>query len=271
VTDGKQQEHVRDYFDYDSVQYRKQRYPDEPKTCDQYSYLTRKRYVLEMLDQDRRDRRGKILDIGCGPGIYATDLLTRGWDVWGIDLSPKMIEAAEESIADLSASDRDRAHFSVGQVGALPFDPIFFDAVICIGVISYLEKLEHSLSDILRVLKPGGTAILQLSNKLSPFEAEVGIRRGLKSLVKMWRNSDPDEKLVERFRCTPYIPRQFDQTCVKLGFTVRDFRYYDFRLPLLTRLMPETALSVGKKMESLSRSLSLGWLGACYLVKLAKK
>jgi SAM-dependent methyltransferase len=223
-----------------------------------------------MLDQDRRDRHGKILDIGCGPGIYAKDLLTRGWDIWGIDLSPKMIEAAAESIAELSESERDRAHFAVGQVGALPFDPAFFDAVICIGVISYLEDLEHSLSDISRVLKPGGIAILQLSNKISPFEVEISMRRGLKSLVKTWRSSDTNQGEVDRFRCRPYVPRQFDQICGKLGFIVRDRRYYDFRLPLLSQLAPETALTVGRKMEVLNRSHLVGWLGACYLLKLEK-
>lgn len=271
MTDSKQHEHVRDYFDFDAIKYRSQRYPDEPKTCDQFSYLTRKSYVLEMLEHDRRNRNGRILDIGCGPGIYAKDLLTLGWEIWGIDLSPKMIEAAAESIAGLSEAHRGRAHFSVGQVGALPFDPSFFDAVLCIGVISYLEKLEQSLSDISRVLKPGGSAILQLSNKLSPFEFEVAFKKRIKYLLRHNWNRTAEDRLVEMVRCTPYIPFRFNRICQKLGFTIRDYRYYDFRLPVLTRLSPEVALRVGRKMESFSRSRLLGWLGACYLVKLEKR
>jgi ubiquinone/menaquinone biosynthesis C-methylase UbiE len=271
MAENKQLEHVRDFFDYDSIKYRTQRYPVEPRTCDQFSYLARKAYVLEMLDQDGPKEKGKILDIGCGPGIYAKDLLERGWEVWGIDLSPKMIEVAAQSISDVPEPDRQRAHFSVGQVDALTFDAEFFDAVICIGVLSYVESLENSLSEISRVLKPGGRAVLQLSNKISPFEFEVSLKRWIKNILGIDRNLGEEDRLEERVRCTPYIPARFRQVCRQMGFILRDHRYYDFRLPVLNRFSPGTALAVGKRMESFGRSSSIGWLGACYIVKLEKR
>ncbi|GAG17717.1 unnamed protein product, partial [marine sediment metagenome] len=49
----------------------------------QYTFVSQKKIVLEMLDKIE----GKILDIGCGPGVMEIELLQRGYEVWGIDIS----------------------------------------------------------------------------------------------------------------------------------------------------------------------------------------
>ena len=54
--------HIKDFFDEDSRQYLDERYPSIPTTCDQFSYLVRKQYVLEMLDAIGHG--GRVLDIG---------------------------------------------------------------------------------------------------------------------------------------------------------------------------------------------------------------
>src|SRR5678815_1235122 len=84
--------HIKDFFDEDSRQYLDERYPSIPTTCDQFSYLVRKQYVLEMLDAIGHG--GRVLDIGCGPAVYTRDLVERGWNVYGMDISTGMLETA---------------------------------------------------------------------------------------------------------------------------------------------------------------------------------
>ncbi len=268
TTKDKQLEHVRDYFDFDSFKYRSQRYPAEPKTCDQYSYVIRKFHVLRMLDNIPQTG-GAILDIGCGPGIYTRDLMLRGWEVWGMDLSPKMLEVAEQSIADLPEANR--AHFSMGQVENLSFDESFFDAVICIGVVPYVNSLEKTISEISRVLKPGGFVLFQVSNKFAPFKMEGVLKKLVKSCLRFKRNKDEDDRIREQIRIAHHNPFRFNRLGRKYGLHVRDFRYYDFRIPVMTSLLPGVALTFGKRLEPLGRSRYLGLLGNGYLVMLEKQ
>lgn len=266
ATENKKLDHVRDYFDFDSVKYSSERYPVEPKTCEQLSYLTRKAHVLRMLDRIPGSK-GKILDIGCGPGIYTRDLLLRGWEVWGMDLSPKMLEQAKESIKDLPSASR--AHFSTGQMENLAFDPSFFDAVICIGVLPYVDSLEKAVLEVSRILKPGGFVLFQLSNNLAPIRLESALKKAVKSLIR--RKGDEEDQLRDQFRITHHNPFQFDQICRASGFLLRDFRFYDFRVPVITTVSPGWALALGKRLESIGGSRCFGSFGSGYLAMLEKK
>jgi len=131
---------VQTYFDSDAGRYGDQRYPEDPKTCEQFSYLVRRRYVLDMLGRGA-PTPGRILDLGCGPGVYTKDLLDRGWQLWGVDIAPKMLKVAQGR-----TEGRPGAGFAVGQTTKLPFASGAFDAVVCIGVLAYVES-EESLFD----------------------------------------------------------------------------------------------------------------------------
>jgi ubiquinone/menaquinone biosynthesis C-methylase UbiE len=145
VKGEKQDEVVRTFYDQDSVRYLRERYPDEARTCSQYSYLIRKVHVLRMLNQTAKGS-GRLLDIGCGPGVYTRDLLRLDWQVAGMDLSPHMIgEARSASAGAASASP---ATFAAGHAARLPFKTSSFDCVLCIGVISYVDDIRVALAEI---------------------------------------------------------------------------------------------------------------------------
>lgn len=95
----------------------------------------------------------RVLDIGCGTGRTVARLRRRGIDARGVDFAPAMIEAArhahrlEDRVAVASADD-------------LPFETGEFDVVIADGVFHHLAvqgRLQESLREIHRVLRPGGT------------------------------------------------------------------------------------------------------------------
>lgn len=267
MTQTARTQHIKEFFDEDSRQYIDERYPDVPKTCDQHSYLARKRYVLEMLD--RIGRGGRILDIGCGPAVYTRDLVMRGWKVCGVDLSTGMLQAAARAAASLPGH---RVAFASAQANELPFQDASFDAALCVGVVSYVESVPRLLHDVRRSLRPGGQAIFQISNTLSAAEVDIRVRHHLEKLLPRRRPLDAHDRFRSRVRLRPYRPGTFDAWCREAGLEICEFRFFDFRPPLvIDRLLPATSLRLGRILESLGRSRMAAPLGAGYLVRVINR
>jgi len=97
----------------------------------------------------------RILDICCGYGITSVRCAKHGAIVTGIDLSPNMIELAGRNAASNDVEDRvDLFRMSAHCIG---FDNNTFDHVVGIGALHHLNP-ELAGGEIVRVLKPGGTA-----------------------------------------------------------------------------------------------------------------
>ena len=97
----------------------------------------------------------KVLDLGCGTG-WGTRLLAKanaGVQAIGVDASPKMIAKAEEL-----HSFTIRARYEVGAFERLDFRDGEFDRVFSMEALYYSPDVDAALREVLRVLKPGGTA-----------------------------------------------------------------------------------------------------------------
>ena len=96
----------------------------------------------------------KVLDLGCGNG-WSTRLLARaaaGAQAVGVDLSPGMIARAEEL-----HSFTIRARYELASFEELEFEDASFDRAFSMEALYYARDLDRALSEIHRVLKPGGT------------------------------------------------------------------------------------------------------------------
>src|ERR687887_1577412 len=87
----------------------------------QFSFVSQKRIVVELL----RGSRGRLLEVGCGPGMMLPDLLAMGYEGRAIDVSAEMIRRAEQRMSGHPLAKRCR--LAVGDVERLEFSEGSFD------------------------------------------------------------------------------------------------------------------------------------------------
>ena len=98
----------------------------------------------------------RVLDAGCGAGPLSAALRDRGAIVTGFDQSAGMVELARRRLGD-------DADFQVAELGGpLPFPDGAFDDVMACLVLHYLEDWGPALTELRRVLKPGGRLIISV-------------------------------------------------------------------------------------------------------------
>jgi SAM-dependent methyltransferase len=100
----------------------------------------------------------RILDAGCGSGPLTAALLAKGAAVTGFDASAAMIELARQRLgedADLYVADLS---------APLPFADAEFDDVVASLVLHYLEDWAGPLSELRRVLRPGGRLMVSVNH-----------------------------------------------------------------------------------------------------------
>lgn len=95
---------------------------------------------------------GKVLDVACGTGDMAVELLRQGCSVTGVDLSKEMLAIAKRKAP--------QAEYRLADVERLPFGDASFDAVTCAFGVRNFVHLEQGLHEMLRVLKPGGRMVI---------------------------------------------------------------------------------------------------------------
>jgi SAM-dependent methyltransferase len=100
---------------------------------------------------------GPIADLGCGPGAHALALARRGYDVVGVDGSPRMVEVARAR----AARDEIDATFDVHDVSApLRFADASLGGVLAILVLQHLSDPAAFIAEIRRCLRPGGYLLI---------------------------------------------------------------------------------------------------------------
>jgi len=107
--------------------------------------------VLDALGEVRGRR---VLDAGCGPGIYAEALAESGAEVSGFDASQQMVELAQRRLGS-------RADLRLARLGdPLPYPDRYFDLAVCALVIHYAADGRAAFSELFRVLAPGGALVV---------------------------------------------------------------------------------------------------------------
>ena len=113
----------------------------------------------------------RVLEIGCGMGTDGAQFAKAGAIYTGIDLTDAAIELARKRFQVSGL----KGEFRVADAERLDFPDASFDLVYSHGVLHHTPDIEAAVREILRVLKPGGRAMVMLYHRGS-YNYRVGIR-----------------------------------------------------------------------------------------------
>lgn len=139
-------EHVRDTYDRLATSYADALWHElDGKPLDRW-----------LLTRVAHEARGRVLDVGCGPGHVTAFLAAHGADVTGLDLSPEMIAVARARVPGLP--------FVVGDLRALPEPDGALGAVVAMYALVHVPRgqLGPPIAELARVLAPGGLLLVSL-------------------------------------------------------------------------------------------------------------
>jgi SAM-dependent methyltransferase len=114
---------------------------------------------------------GDVLVDGCGVGMYVKALLPYSAKVCGIDIEAEHLEMAVQTTP--------QAQLQLAAAEALPYRENYFDLVLSHEVLEHVQDDRAAVAEMVRVLKPGGRAIIFTPNRLYPFETHGHYWRGV--------------------------------------------------------------------------------------------
>ncbi|MEQ1849554.1 MAG: class I SAM-dependent methyltransferase [Candidatus Peribacteraceae bacterium] len=156
------------------------------QTGPQHPFLTR--YV------DMHGLKGKkLLDIACGTGVLTEQFVRMGAVVTAIDLTPKAVELTKKRLALYGLT----ADVMEADAQKLPFEDNTFDYVCAWGCLMHMPMTEQAISEIHRVLKPGGKSIAMMYHRDS-VHLRYCIQLG-RGILRLKYLKYDDQSLINRY------------------------------------------------------------------------
>ena len=168
---------------------------------------------------------GALVDLGCADGSRTLDFAAqaRAGSTYGVEVTPAHARAARARGVDVVEADLN---------GRLPFDDARFDIVVSNQVIEHLADTDRFVSEIRRILRPGGLAVTSTENLASwhnisalllgwqPFSLTNVTRRGggVGNPLALHRGEEPALPTWEHMRVFAY--RGLRELFLTHGFTV---------------------------------------------------
>lgn len=122
----------------------------------------------------------RFLDAGCGDGRHLVAVGGRAGRLTGLDISERILATAREALE----AEGLEADLRQGNLEALPFPDADFDVVLCTQVIEHLLAPERGVTELARVLRPGGRLVLTTDNSRTLSRVLNAPRTGLVLLIR---------------------------------------------------------------------------------------
>ena len=154
---------------------------------------------LEFLAQTDLIRpHDRILEIGCGIGTVVHELSEKGHDITGIDISGEAIEYGRKKYSDI--------RLEVQAAETLPYEDESFEVVLSFDLFEHIAAIDKHISEVRRVLGPGGYYLFQTPNRYSNIIYETLWTKSLQ-----WRQYHP----------SLHSPGQLRRRMARHGFETR--------------------------------------------------
>jgi SAM-dependent methyltransferase len=122
----------------------------------------------------------RVLDAACGPGLYAAELIRRGAQVVGFDQSPRMVEISRAR----AGQGEFRVHDLADPIAWLPDGSV--DLALCALAIEYVDDRVSALSELRRVLRPGGALVLSRQHPTGDWLRHGGSYFDVRTVEETW-------------------------------------------------------------------------------------
>jgi SAM-dependent methyltransferase len=196
---------------------------------------------------------GRLLDLGCGPGLDAVHFARAGYDVTAIDWSPQMAAEARAHAAAAGVGDRVEVRaLGIQELGALGgelFDGVYSD----FGPFNCVPDLRAAASACADRLRPGGKLIVSVMGRVVPWEHVYYALRGdlARAFVRLRRGAVPVSMNRQTVWTAYYTPREFHREFAH-RFELTAYRGLALCLP------PPYLVDLYHRFPALGRLL--GWL-----------
>ncbi len=198
----------------------------------------------EFLDLVPAEAKGPVLDAGCGTGILLGELVKRFDEVYGVDLSPDMLERVERGSSRLK-------EVRVGDIEATGYPDGFFGTVFCRGSLHHAASRERAFREMARVLRADG--YLALSEPSDDFPPIRWARGALYRLSSHFDVHDRAFRLRDVRACLEAVG--LEAVAVKrFGFLSYLFAGFPDILPVMPFVPGKTGLT--RALTRLDASLS---------------
>jgi SAM-dependent methyltransferase len=121
-----------------------------------------------------------VLDVACGPGLYAEELVARGARVIGLDNSPRMIELCRQRVP----SGEFHVHDLADRLDWLPDDSV--DLVLFALALEYVDDRTSVLRELRRVLRPDGMLVLSRLHPTGDWLRHGGSYFDVRVIEEVW-------------------------------------------------------------------------------------
>jgi len=166
------------------------------------------------------------LDLGCGDGILSRPVAARGIPTVGIDRSHRMVSLAQQKADEAGVSS-----WGIYRRGSLPLSADIeacyagtAGLVLCSSVLEYIADYEEVLTQVLRLLKPGGRLILSVPNRRSVYRVAQRIAQSIFPLRSSYLRHQQHQFEAMRLGASMKL----------LGYRISDQAFFALPLPRIT-------------------------------------
>jgi len=173
-----------------------------------------------------------VLEIGCGTGYFTKEIVKTKAKICAIDISEDLISIARNEIND------ENIEFKIENAYEMTYPDNTFDFVIGSSVLHHLE-MDKSVSEIYRVLKPGGAIFFTEPNMMNP---QIAIQKNI-SYIKKKSGDSPDETAFFRWTLKAKLK--------KCGFININIKPFDFLHPAVPMKLVRPVNALGLLFEKI--------------------
>ena len=180
------------------------------------------------------DRRGRLLELGCGPGTFMKVAAERGWQVQGIDVNAEAVAHCHEAGLDVVCGTFPHEHFA-GQT---------YELAVMSDFIEHVTDPVGVLREVRELLVPGGLVFITTPDVGSPLARAAGERwphlKPVEHLTYFSRDTARD--LLERAGYRVEVLRSMGRVR-NLGLALERLEHFSWRLSRLSRALVPKALA----------------------------